>query len=67
MSRISGYNASTALSKARRVANREKARRWYFEEGVKKDEIITRLGVSRCTVNLYLREERTIPKFNRKR
>lgn len=50
-----GYNAATALSMAKRTANRENARRWYFSEQVSKEEIMERLNVSRATVNLYLR------------
>ena len=59
----SGYNAATALAMARRTANRENARRWFFDECLTKEEIMDRLKVSRCTLNLYLREQRTIPKF----
>jgi len=56
--RNSGYSAATALSMAKRTANRENARRWFFDEGVTKADIAQRLGVSRCTINLYLRNRR---------
>lgn len=62
----SGYNAATARAMARRTSNREQARRWFFEENLSKDEIQARLNVSRCTINLYLREQSTIPKFNKR-
>lgn len=61
--RNSGYNAATARAMAKRTANRENARRWFFDEKIPKEEIMDRLGVSRCTLNLYLREQSTIPKF----
>lgn len=61
--RNSGYNANTARSMALRTANRENARRWFYEEKLSKDEIQARLNVTRCTINLYLRDQATIPKF----
>lgn len=52
--RNSGYNAATARAMAKRTANREKARKLQ-EAGATKLEIASELGVSRATVNLYLR------------
>ena len=56
--RNSGYNAATARAMAKRTANRENARRWYFDDQLPKEEIMIRLNVSRATVNLYLRAPR---------
>lgn len=56
--RNSGYNAAIARAMAKRTANRENARRWYFDDKISKEEIMVRLNVSRCTVNLYLRKQR---------
>lgn len=59
-SRTSGYTSSTARAIARRTAKREQARKWFYEEGISKEEIMERLNVSRTSVNLYLRDQSSI-------
>ena len=62
-SRNSGYNAATARAMAIRTRKREDARRWFFDEKLSKTEIMERLNISRGTLNLYLRDQSTIPRF----
>jgi hypothetical protein len=62
-SRHNGYTTATARAMARRTAKRENARRWFFDEGLSKEEIMGRLCVTRTTLNLYLRERATLPQY----
>lgn len=58
-----GYSPATARSMAKRARKQEAARKMFFEEGLPKVEIMESLGVTRTTLNMYLRERATIPKY----